>query len=218
MEPQEGEYMRRLICRHMFHYQCWVSAVVAGPRRDVQERVATCPICRGRGHAIACWSYMDMSITTQTHPVSGTPLRNVIEDLSPTTRRSQPRIPEAVAMQLLRTPGQNTAQHYRIGTPSSDWGAASPHQSDETGFMVIHSTCTDANDWVVGQTGFGADTPAGDRQVDGSSAVPRVYHVETILPNGKPALLVDIGSVGNLVGDEWVRLQVAAALRAGLRP
>eukprot|EP00969_Alexandrium_andersonii_P159638 7053706-Alexandrium_andersonii.AAC.1 len=29
------------------------------------------------------------------------------------------------------------------------------------------------------------------------------YHVETRLPNGKPALLLDIGSVGNLAGDEW---------------
>ena len=39
-----------------------------------------------------------------------------------------------------------------------------------------------------------------------------------VLPNGKPALLLDIGSVGNLAGDEWVRQQAAMALRAGLRP
>ena len=45
-----------------------------------------------------------------------------------------------------------------------------------------------------------------------------VYHVATRLPNGKPALLLDSGAVGNLAGDERVRLQAAAALRGGLRP
>ena len=64
---------------------------------------------------------------------------------------------------------------------------------------MIPSTLTNANDWVAGQTGFGADTAAGVGQVYGSSTVPRVYHVETRLPHGKPALLLDIGSVGNLV-------------------
>ena len=42
--------------------------------------------------------------------------------------------------------------------------------------------------------------------------------METRLPNGKPALLLDIGSVGNLPGDEWVPQQAAMAIRAGLRP
>ena len=60
--------------------------------------------------------------------------------------------------------------------------------------------------------------PDGDRQVEGQAPSPTVYHVETRLPNGKPALLLDIGSVGNLAGDEWVRQQAAMALRAGLRP
>ena len=85
-------------------------------------------------------------------------------------------------------------------------------------FVVVPSSFSDANDWVVGQTGFGSEAATGDRTGDGSSFAPRIYHAETRLPNGKPALLLDIGSVGNLAGDEWVRLQAAAALRAGLRP
>ena len=53
---------------------------------------------------------------------------------------------------------------------------------------------------------------------ESASPNPTIYHVETRLPNGKPALLLDIGSVGNLAGDEWVRQQAAMAIRAGLRP
>ena len=46
----------------------------------------------------------------------------------------------------------------------------------------------------------------------------RQYHVETKLPNGEPALLLDIGSVGNLAGDQWVQEQARAAMHNGLRP
>ena len=83
---------------------------------------------------------------------------------------------------------------------------------------MIPSTFTDANDWVVGQTGFGSEVATGDRTGDGSTFAPRIYHVENRVPNGKPAFILDIGSVWNLAGDEWVRLQAAAGLRAGLRP
>ena len=188
--------MCRLICRHMFHYQCWASAVAAGPRQDAHERVATCPNCQGRGHAIACLNYMGTSVLTQTRLVSGMPLMNMMEDPSPTTLRGQPRIPEK------RQPCNccahpSRAQHSTIGLAHPHpIGEQPPPYESETGFVVIPSTFTDANDWVVGQTGFRADATAGDRQVDGNSAVPRIYHVETRLPNGKPALLLDIGSVG----------------------
>ena len=61
-------------------------------------------------------------------------------------------------------------------------------------------------------------TPTAVQQVKGSPSLPTVFHVETRLPNGKPALLLDMVSVGNLAGDDWVRQQAAPALRAGLRP
>ena len=79
------------------------------------------------------------------------------------------------------------------------------------------TTLTDANDWVIGRTRF-SQGETGDRQVERNPSLFMVYHAETRLLNGKPALLLDIGSVGNLVGDELVILQAAAALRAGLRP
>ncbi|MFM7979105.1 MAG: hypothetical protein ACKPKO_07290, partial [Candidatus Fonsibacter sp.] len=61
---------------------------------------------------------------------------------------------------------------------------------------------TYANEWVIRCTGFQLDA-TGDRQINSAPPGPRIYHVETRLPNGKPALLLDIGLVGNLAGDEW---------------
>ena len=76
-EAHEGDMMCRLICRHMFHYRCWAAAVEAGPSR-YQERVATCPNCRGRGHVISCWHYMDTSIATQINPATGIEIPNLL--------------------------------------------------------------------------------------------------------------------------------------------
>ena len=47
----------------------------------------------------------------------------------------------------------------------------------------------------MGCTGFIHGT-VEDRQVEGSPSTPTICHVETRLPHDKPALLLDIGSVG----------------------
>ena len=130
MEAQEGEQMCRLICRRTFHYRCWTAAVAVGPLHERQGHVATCPNCRGRCHVISCWNYMDTAVTMQIHPIYGLPLRNLLDEgPAPTTPRNPPRIPDAVAAQLLQTPEPNTAQHYQIGSPSSEWGTASHSES-----------------------------------------------------------------------------------------
>ena len=77
------------------------------------------------------------------------------------------------------------------------------------------SAITHANDWARCQaTEVGS---VGGQQAERTSRM-RTYHVETRLPHGKPALLLDVVSVVNLVGDEWVRQQAVAAMRAGLKP
>ena len=180
---------------------------------------------------------MDTSITTQYNPATGREAPNFMNptridpvqivpavSAAPQTPR-QSRVPEAMARRLapqLHTPERTTAQHDQIGTPvsSPSAGVASTSEYEydtDRGYVVIPSSFTDANEWGTGSTGF-SHGPAGDRQVEGQVPSPTVYHVETRLPNGKPALLLDIGSVGNLAGDEWVRQQAAMALRAGLRP
>ena len=174
---------------------------------------------------------MDTSIVTQLNPATGQEAPNLLErvgaelvNVAPQTPR-QTHAPEAMARRLasqLLTPERTTAQHFQIGTPlsslSAGVGSTSEYEDDtDRGYVVIPSSFTDANEWVTGNPGF-SQGPAGDRQVESQVPCSTIYHVETRLPNGKPALLLDIGSVGNLAGDEWVRQQAALALRAGLRP
>ena len=102
---------------------------------------------------------------------------------------------------LLHTPERTTAQHLQIGTPSPisrDRGSPSqlsPSTDEEGGYVVIPNTFSDANKSVIGCTGFQCEVP-GTRQVNSASPSPTIYHMETRLPSFKPALLLDIGSVG----------------------
>ena len=62
----------------MFHLDCWKQTCEKGPaahasserdqRGRQRENFISCPNCRGRGHAIACWRYMDPNISTQVLP------------------------------------------------------------------------------------------------------------------------------------------------------
>ena len=54
--------------------------------------------------------------------------------------------------------------------------------------------------------------------VDGEWRTPEAYHVQTRLPDGRPSLLVDPGSVGNLCGDVWAKSVAEAAHRHGHNP
>ena len=52
----------------------------------------------------------------------------------------------------------------------------------------------------------------------GLPQVQRAYLQSTELASGKPGLLVDIGSIGNLAGDAWARTVSKACGRLGWRP
>ena len=43
-------------------------------------------------------------------------------------------------------------------------------------------------------------------------------HATTRLSDGRPSLLLDIGSVGNLTGDQWLKDTSKLAIRYGIRP
>ena len=45
-----------------------------------------------------------------------------------------------------------------------------------------------------------------------------LYHIQTRLADGRPALIIDPGSVGNLCGDKWARELATAAARNGHHP
>ena len=89
--------MVRLVCRHMFHLNCWRSACGMGPSvpedRRARGHTVTCPNCRGRGHAIACWHWIDPAIITQVDPVSREQVPNIIQQQIAADEQATPLVP-----------------------------------------------------------------------------------------------------------------------------
>ena len=61
-------------------------------------------------------------------------------------------------------------------------------------------------------------TPRSVDEVRSFYTESRAYHIQTRLPDGRPALIVDPGSVGNLCGDKWAKEVAIAANKSGHRP
>ena len=93
-----------------------------------------------------------------------------------------------------------------------------PYAHGKDAFVVMPNTFSDANELIQGHTAFGNQIPLGSRMAEPWQGGGPGYHVEARLTNGKMALLLDIGSVGNLAGGEWAQRQASAAMEAGMRP
>ena len=48
--------------------------------------------------------------------------------------------------------------------------------------------------------------------------IPIAYHIRSQLADGRPSILIDPGSVGNLCGDRWAHKVAQAAKNAGREP
>jgi hypothetical protein len=75
----------------------------------------------------------------------------------------------------------------------------------------------DAKDWMTGQNSLITARNYDVKQPNFTPTTPRgagekAYHSETRLKDGRLSMLVDIGSVGNLSGDQWVKAAATAAL------
>ena len=189
-DMRAGEMVCRLRCRHMFHTQRW-QRFLLNPNPD--SRRSTCPNCRGSGTMIAAWRFIDPTVTTQTNPATGLAEGNELDPQPVTPVPSMP--PTAPTTPVNRpTPAGST-----FATPQSGrsvsllLGEETEHSADET----TGTYATWASPWD-------RDTSA--------------YHVQTRLADGRPALVVDPGSVGNLSGDAWAKEVAKAAARHGKHP
>ena len=189
-EFQAGQRVVRIRCRHIFHGECWTQ--VTTRMEHLGQAYPQCPNCRGSGQIIAIWNYVDDTYLTQP----GAP--NLLTVAQPAAEHE------------LITP-RSMATEYHFGTPDSHASVAmseSPWIYDHSrNLIVLPSTYLDASDW----------TPVGERSDSTPNDVVS-YHTDTRLRDGRPAILIDPGSVGNLGGDRWARDCSRAAVRAGRRP
>ena len=192
---QHDQRVCRLSCRHVFHTQCWERAQSSYIINERSPRL-NCPNCRGAGSLISVWHYIDENIVTQTL-TGGLQAPNLLES--------------GAAMHNITTPpgvlqtAQSAPASPRL-TPRS--ARARPSSSVPTTPRV---------------------TPRAEPSVPGSPAssaygsfytetLNPTYHIQTRLPDGRPSLIVDPGSVGNLCGDKWAKEVAIAANRNGHNP
>lgn len=99
------------------------------------------------------------------------------------------------------------ASHHNIGTPRSTLtDIEAPHMApfyDDDAFIGISSA---------------TERPSDEHTEAETIARLTSYHIRTRLADGRPALVVDPGSVGNLCGDVWAKTVAVAAKHNGQEP
>jgi len=86
-------------------------------------------------------------------------------------------------------------------------------------YITLPSTYLDAKDWVTECNNWlGAPVPEANRANIATGEATASYHAETRLPDGRPCLLVDPGSIGNLGGDAWAQQCCAQAMQHQRKP
>ncbi len=131
-----------------------------------------CPSCRGPGHLVSIWRYID---------IHGAPTQNLGQGMQ--------------------------AQNLYTGA------TAMTVNGGEGGFTAPAEGQQIANG---GPLTTGVQQPPA-MYVEASE--PKLaYHIHTRLADGRPAMLIDIGSVGNLCGDRWAKTVAQAAAQHGQTP
>ena len=214
---EHGGWVLRLQCGHMFHAGCWntfQSSTGHAIRRE------TCPVCRGRAVVVAVWQYYDTTneVLTQDLP-DGSSAPNNLEEATEEQAQSLAQVESHVLM----TP-RSVATVYDFQTPNTQRSGASVmgsiHSTPTFAGIILPSTFQDFREWCV--------TPSGSCLAkDGFSQVPYMpeptnpaesFHTETRLRDGRPAILIDPGSVGNLGGDRWAQIVAKLALEHQRNP
>jgi len=224
-----GERVCRLRCRHIFHTECW-DRYMTHTNMSTDQFHGDCPNCRGRGDVIAIWNFIDPELVTQYGP-NGVQVSNdlgVEQSIEMTTPRSM------VTDYPFGTPQSHPTPTPVFGSPNSEvpttpplqhsgWDelhlAGGTHHTQGRNYIILPSTYWDAREWIGSSR---LNVPSGQRDIPPPTDTPSTdgtsYHAETRLKDGRSSLLLDIGSVGNLAGDEWVKHHATIAVNHNRKP
>ena len=162
------------------------------------SQYVACPNCRGAGVVIAVWRHIGEDTIVQP-------------GIQPTTPAN------AASAQRSQASNDPATEAYEIGTPQQ---SNSPQQTPMHTPMM-HTPAASEAGTSPRTTGFYATTQveSESQQADALPTLDRqAFHVNTRLPDGRPSLIVDPGSVGNLSGDSWAREVAKGAVRNGYKP
>ena len=120
--------------------------------------------------------------------------------------------------------GHHPSQVFHFGGFREHFRRQSSHHSSQQGsnFIILSNTFTGYNDWITTNVGDGLGNAAavlanGRRLPTPTPILPadreQAFHTETRLTDGRPAILIDPGSVGNLGGGDWAREVAKVAMQ-----
>ena len=133
------------------------------------------------------------------------------------------------------TPRSEAGGHWPVDIPVPDTGAFPAYtDGDDTSSMDLDSMANQGYEIEgrIREGGAEITTPPVPKPAQGAStsSIPEpkacgeilakakaAYLMQTSLQSGRPALLVDVGSVGNLAGREWMRSAAAVGRMFGMR-
>ena len=225
LEYEHGVRVCRIQCGHTYHASCWQTYMLSNRNvRRANRTQISCPNCRGGTHTIALWNWIDHARLTQYIDGSDGPqVENQYDPTQNSTAQLAPSQAESIPMHTprsmqtdyeYRSPFSGTLRNH---TPRSQ---SSNHSSQQGGnFVILPSTFNDYNEWITTNVGDGL----GSASTTSPSTVPvgdhdQAFHTETRLRDGRPAILIDPGSVGNLGGGDWAREVATVALRHNRKP
>ena len=210
-----GQRMVRLECRHMFHGECYEQYL-----RDssLRGRPSHCPNCRGRGRISATWSYVGPEDRREGEPLHADEPAFVGNVFHIGDSDDEDRAGESVPAETSTTSGDTSfvTAEQAGGSVLAETSPASvssvPSESQSTPSWVSQHIREHERE----RRAFGFDQDTGDDYFLGNSNLES-YHADTRLVDGRPSILIDPGSVGNLCGDEWARSVANAAAKSGYR-
>ena len=187
---EEGERVVRLRCRHCFHAGCW---------NEASTHIEFCPNCRAPAEMQAVWNFIGPR---------------------PDASQGQPNLmgSDPANEHQLITPRSVHTEH-EFATPQHEF--ATPRDHMQPTFPTFYDVQDDTSGLQLGQDAPGG-TRSGEARYDAALGRPGVppsllprrevtgtstqsFLNQTALASGKHALLVDVGSYGNLAGQGWVR-------------
>jgi len=132
-EYQTGDAVLRLVCRHIFHIECWSNMLVS-----TDEDRILCPNCRGPGRSIARWRFIASPIIAyRPPPPDAPPLVVPISTPTASVAPAQSRAPSQDSY-------QSTVSHHPTVLPA--WAA--PTQQP-TGFYHASTELPDGRPAII---------------------------------------------------------------------
>jgi hypothetical protein len=104
----------------------------------------------------------------------------------------------------------------RISTPPGS--ARSEHSEPHSSYPILPESAEDAKNWGC-STSFQVDSNGRVNAAIPPKDVENIKNgTDVSLPSGRSAVMLDIGSVGNLAGEEWLKALALKAVKSGRKP